>query len=145
MRCPSCTPDYCACADFYGGRLKYWKGEIPMTDKPTAPDLAALSAAATQAAADRAYYGSGTLRPEETTFHTALANEYGAGNLVQIDEGMRERDADAARYRWLRDHSCPPHNFYISVPDEFHGIRYTLQDVDAYIDAAIAAMMGGTK
>lgn len=28
MRCPSCTPDYCACADFYGGRLKYWKGEM---------------------------------------------------------------------------------------------------------------------
>lgn len=28
MRCASCTPDYCACADFYGGRLKYWKGEM---------------------------------------------------------------------------------------------------------------------
>ncbi|MEY4838544.1 MAG: hypothetical protein RLZZ475_2403 [Pseudomonadota bacterium] len=28
MRCPSCEPDYCACADFYAGRLAYWKGEM---------------------------------------------------------------------------------------------------------------------
>ena len=46
-------------------------------------------------------------------------------------------EADAARYRWLRDHSCPPHNFYISVPDEFHGVQYAPADVDAYIDAAL--------
>lgn len=45
---------------------------------------------------------------------------------------------DAARYRWLRDHSCPPHNFYISVPDEFSGVHYTPAEVDDYIDAAIA-------
>jgi hypothetical protein len=47
---------------------------------------------------------------------------------------------DASRYRWLRDHSCPPHNFYVSVPDEFHGVRYAPVDVDAYIDEAIAAL-----
>lgn len=46
---------------------------------------------------------------------------------------------DAERYRWLRDVSVPPHNFYISVPDEFHGVRYTPAEVDAYIDAALAA------
>jgi len=46
---------------------------------------------------------------------------------------------DAARYRWLRDASVPPHNFYISVPDEFHGVKYQPGEVDAYIDAAIAA------
>ena len=46
------------------------------------------------------------------------------------------QEADAARYRWLRDHSCPPHNFYIAVPDEFHGVRYSPADVDAYIDDA---------
>ena len=46
---------------------------------------------------------------------------------------------DAARYRWLRDVSEPPHNFYISVPDEFHGVRYKPNEVDAYIDAARAA------
>lgn len=46
---------------------------------------------------------------------------------------------DAARYRWLRDISVPPHNFYLSVPVEFDGVRYTRQEVDAGIDAAIAA------
>lgn len=44
--------------------------------------------------------------------------------------------ADAARYRWLRDESCPPHNFYVSVPDEFKDIKYGAHQVDAYIDEA---------
>lgn len=56
--------------------------------------------------------------------------------------GLTKTLADAARYRWLRDHSCPPHNFYISVPDEFHGVRYAPPEVDAYIDAALAALKG---
>ena len=47
---------------------------------------------------------------------------------------------DAARYRWLRDSSVPPHNFYLSVPDEFEGVRYTPDEVDAGIDAALAAL-----
>jgi hypothetical protein len=50
---------------------------------------------------------------------------------------------DAERYRWLRDKSEPPHNFYLSVPVEFHGVRYQPHEVDAYIDAAIAASKGG--
>lgn len=51
-----------------------------------------------------------------------------------------ERDGkDAGRYRWLRDISVPPHNFYLSVPDEFDGIRYTPKEVDEAIDAAIRA------
>lgn len=47
---------------------------------------------------------------------------------------------DAARYRWLRDVSVPPHNFYLSVPDEFKDDRYTPQQVDAAIDAAIGSV-----
>lgn len=43
---------------------------------------------------------------------------------------------DAERYRWLRDVSVPPHNLYLSVPDEFDGVRYAPAEVDAYIDAA---------
>lgn len=46
---------------------------------------------------------------------------------------------DAERYRWLRDVSVPPHNFYISVPEEFANVRYTSKEVDDYIDAAIVA------
>ena len=54
-------------------------------------------------------------------------------------DSLRDR-GDAARYRWLRDESCPPHNFYVSVPDEFKGVRYSRADVDAYIDEARQAL-----
>lgn len=57
-----------------------------------------------------------------------------------IAAAMEADKADAARYRWLRDHSCPPHNFYISVPDEFHGVRYSPAEVDAYIDDALGRL-----
>lgn len=56
------------------------------------------------------------------------------------DDARKKAEADAARYRWLRDDSCPPHNFYVSVPDKFHGVKYAPADVDAYIDAAIRAI-----
>lgn len=85
-----------------------------------------------------------------------MAREAGIGALVKIGAAELERFAalvaadqhadvarDAARYRWLRDKSVPPHNFYISVPDEFHGVRYQPGEVDAYIDAAIAAAPKG--
>ena len=58
--------------------------------------------------------------------------------ITRLTEALR----DAERYHWLRDHSCPPHNFYISVPDEFAGQRYAPGDVDAYIDAARQALAG---
>lgn len=54
-------------------------------------------------------------------------------------------EQDAARYRWLRDRSVPPHNFYIAVPDEFHDTRYTPQEVDAAIDAAISSSAPPTE
>lgn len=67
-----------------------------------------------------------------------------AGNseaeIERLREALAKAEANAARYQWLRDNSCPPHNFYISVPDEFHGICYSPQEVDAYIDEARAAL-----
>jgi hypothetical protein len=58
--------------------------------------------------------------------------------IAALRAEVAELAADAGRYRWLRDHSCPPHNFYISVPDEFHGVRYAPAEVDEYIDEALA-------
>ena len=69
----------------------------------TAPDLAALSAAATPgkwyADCDQVWEVNGpqicdTVAPnlcENAAFIVSLVNEYRAGRLVQIDEGMRER------------------------------------------------------
>ena len=56
---------------------------------------------------------------------------------LQERNKCEQLENDAARYRWLRDISVPPHNFYISVPDEFAVVRYAPTEVDAYIDAAM--------
>lgn len=59
--------------------------------------------------------------------------------MRDLIERLERAEADARRYRWLRDVSVPPHNFYIAVPDEFQGVRYRPDQVDAYIDAALKA------
>ena len=63
--------------------------------------------------------------------------------MSECEERALAAEKDAGRYRWLRDKSVPPHNFYLSVPVEFDGIRYTPQEVDAAIDAAIGAKHEG--
>jgi len=57
--------------------------------------------------------------------------------LEQERARVAELEKDAARYRWLRDVSVPPHKFYVSVPVEFDGVRFEPNEVDAYIDAAM--------
>ena len=42
---------------------------------------------------------------------------------------------DAERYQWLRDKSEAVHQFYLSVPLWFKGVRFRPQDVDNAIDA----------
>lgn len=46
---------------------------------------------------------------------------------------------DAERYRWLRDHSGSIHQFYLSTPIYFTGVKFNKENVDNTIDAAIAA------
>ena len=54
---------------------------------------------------------------------------------------MDANDAEnAARYIWLRDHSVPPHKFYISVPDEYTDAVFKPAEVDAYIYQARKGM-----
>ncbi|HXU93211.1 MAG TPA: hypothetical protein VFP33_06090, partial [Gallionella sp.] len=48
---------------------------------------------------------------------------------------------DAARYRWLRDHSEPGIcAFYLSVGQAFKNVKFARETVDDAIDAQIAAM-----
>lgn len=53
---------------------------------------------------------------------------------------MMDTDAqDAARYRWLRDHSEPAIcAFYLSVGQAFAGIKFSRRSVDEAIDEQIA-------
>lgn len=71
-----------------------------------------------------------------TTDEEKMRAAYEFGRSLRSEEDGR----DAERYRWLRDISVPPHNFYLSVPDEFKGVRYSPAEVDAAIDAALAAL-----
>ncbi len=91
----------------------------------------------------------GPFRPTDDEAIAAWNARASDAEITHLTEALRaaeEREtalhSDAERYHWLRDHSCPPHNFYISVPDEFAGQRYAPDDVDAYIDAARQALAG---
>lgn len=91
-------------------------------------------------------YEKATLRDGNATLWADNVRE--AAKIV--DDAIRapvpEVDAlDAARYRWLRDLSVPPHNFYIAVPIEFKDERYTARQVDAAIDAALGAASSPQK
>lgn len=64
---------------------------------------------------------------------------------AEVDSLTREADRqyttieayrkDAERYQWLRDKSEAVHQFYLSVPLWFTGVRFRSRDVDNAIDA----------
>jgi hypothetical protein len=60
-----------------------------------------------------------------------------SAELDQLQDYIEQLECDARRYKWLRDSSCPPHQFYISVPEEYSGVKFKAEEVDAYIDLAM--------
>ncbi|UNV91813.1 MULTISPECIES: hypothetical protein [unclassified Comamonas] len=141
-------PEHVKCYPSWESAPRYlrWLAEMFRTGKPIGngagqPDvLAALCA--TQATAAPAV-SSELIDAVDAWF----AQNTGLGGCSDKDvaelAAIFAADAsDAARYRWLRDISVPPHNFYLSVPDEFKDARYTPREVDAAIDAAITAQRG---
>lgn len=58
----------------------------------------------------------------------------------EIDQLKAEIEAlrkDAERYRWLRDSSESIHQFYLSTPIWFTGVKFNKDNVDRTIDAAM--------
>lgn len=49
---------------------------------------------------------------------------------------------EAMRYRWLRDKSESIHQFYLSTPIWFTGVKFTKENVDNTIDDAIRTYAG---
>lgn len=45
---------------------------------------------------------------------------------------------DAERYQWLRDSSESIHQFYLSTPIWFTGVKFSKENVDSTIDAAMS-------
>lgn len=61
--------------------------------------------------------------------------------LAERDQLKAENEAlhkDAERYRWLRDKSESIHQFYLSVPIWFSGVRFRAVDVDNAINVMIS-------
>ena len=52
--------------------------------------------------------------------------------LIAENKALRK---DSDRYQWLRDKSEAVHQFYLSVPLWFTGVRFRAQGVDNAIDA----------
>lgn len=59
---------------------------------------------------------------------------------LEIDQLKAENEAllkDAKRYQWLRDSSESIHQFYLSTPIWFTGVKFSKENVDSTIDAAM--------
>ncbi|MFJ2455416.1 hypothetical protein ACIOWK_27390 [Pseudomonas protegens] len=52
----------------------------------------------------------------------------------EVIAGLRK---DAERYRWLRDSSESIHQFYLSTPIWFTSVKFSKENVDSTIDAAM--------
>lgn len=55
-------------------------------------------------------------------------------SLKADNEALRQ---DAERYRWLRDSSESIHQFYLSTPIWFTGVKFSKENVDSTIDSAM--------
>ncbi len=59
---------------------------------------------------------------------------------IERDQLKAENEAlrkDAGRYRWLRDSSESIHQFYLSTPIWFTSVKFSKENVDSTIDAAM--------
>lgn len=79
--------------------------------------------------------------------HAAMSRNFKKANRMQFeartdrDQLKAENEAlrkDADRYVWLRDKSENLHGFYLSTPIWMTGVRFSKENVDSTIDAAIA-------
>lgn len=57
---------------------------------------------------------------------------------VTLLTGIEAMRKNSERYRWLRDSSESIHQFYLSTPIWFTGVKFSKENVDSTIDAALA-------
>lgn len=66
-----------------------------------------------------------------------LKNEVLEQRLAAAEQRNAELEKNAARYVWLRDKSESAHQFYLSTPIWFTGVKFNKENVDNTIDAAM--------
>jgi hypothetical protein len=72
-----------------------------------------------------------------------LRAQIGRAQIVELanfdwDAEMTALRKDAERYQWLRDKSESVHQFYLSTPIWFTGVKFSKENVDSTIDAAMS-------
>lgn len=73
------------------------------------------------------------LKAENEQLRAGVKGDFDLDAWLEFSTGAVQKDAD--RYRWIRDKSEAVHQFYLSVPLWFAGVRFRAQDVDKAIDA----------
>jgi len=71
-----------------------------------------------------------------------LRAQIGRAQIVELanfdwDAELTALRKDAERYRWLRDSSESIHQFYLSTPIWFTGVKFSKENVDSTIDGAM--------
>lgn len=77
--------------------------------------------------------------PGELGKHMADVIRMRFDQLKAESEALRK---DAERYRWLRDSSESIHQFYLSTPIWFTGVKFSKENVDNTVDAAMSKEAG---
>lgn len=109
----------CVCRDCAGqGEVYSGHDSYQGYNQPPEPDMDVCGACG----------GDGVLGPLEDFESLAAERD----QLKAENEALRK---DAERYQWLRDKSEAVHQFYLSVPLWFTGVRFRSRDVDNAIDA----------
>ncbi|WP_434676204.1 hypothetical protein [Pseudomonas sp. D3-10] len=75
---------------------------------------------------------------EQVNAELKAENEALRGLAETAQKGSELLSKDADRYRWLRDKSESIHQFYLSTPIWFTGVKFSKDNVDSAIDAAMA-------
>lgn len=79
-------------------------------------------------------------RSDELENYNTLISEHAetVQRLADAERRSAKLEKNAARYIWLRDKSESIHQFYLSTPIWFTGVKFNPQNVDNTIDAALA-------
>jgi hypothetical protein len=78
---------------------------------------------------------AGRLKVDNENYDRLLTRK--SNQCHAAEQRIAELEKDAARYQWLRDKSESVHQFYLSTPIWFTGVKFKKENVDSTIDAAL--------
>lgn len=76
-------------------------------------------------------------RLESEAVYAAAEFDAAREEIARLKAEQEALSKDAERYQWLRDSSESVHQFYLSTPIWFTGVKFSKENVDSTIDAAM--------